>query len=95
MLTDPKLCSGRQRLAKLGLKLIVSRPEGRVRLDDSGGRGAENLLQISHLGITGSLGGTQGGTQGGGVGDGQTKDRSTKNICENLGHGRILGGTAR
>ena len=62
MLTDPDLCLTRQRLAQFGLQLVVGRPEGRVRLDDTRGGGAENRLQIGHLGPASPLGGTQGST---------------------------------
>ena len=59
MLTDANLCLTRQRLAQFGLQLVVGRPEGWVRLDNTRGGGAENRLQISHLGPASPLGGTE------------------------------------
>jgi len=85
MLTDPNLYLQRQRLAQFGLQLVVGRPEGRVRLNDPRSRGAENRLQVGHLGPAGALGGAERGTQGGGVGDGQTKDRGAEDVGEDLG----------
>ena len=95
MLTDANLCLTRQRLAQFGLQLVVGHPEGWVRLDDTWGRGAENRLQVSHLGPASPLGGTQGSAQGGGVRNGQTKHRGAEDVGKNLGHRRILRGTAR
>ena len=94
MLTDPDLCLPRQRLAQFGLELVVRRPEGRVRLDDSRGGSAENGLQIGHLGPASALGGAERGTQGGRVGYGQTQDRGAEDVGEDLGDGRILGSAA-
>ena len=93
MLTGQNLCLSRQRLAQFGLQLVVGRPEGRVRLDDTRGGSAENWLQVGHLSPASALGGTERGTQGGGVGDGQTEDRSAEDIGEDLGDGRVLGRT--